>query len=1057
MAYFNSKFGLMTAASIAAIAGAAEAEILTGRVAGAADGLALPGAVVRVAETGELVETDRSGAFRLDLEPGDYNLEIDYLGYDNAVERVTVESGAVTRVEIGLGQFGAKTLDTVVVRGTALGLNKALNEQRAADNISNIVSADLLGKFPDSNLAESVSRLPGVTLVRDQQTGEGAFVTIRGLDSRLNVYTLNGVRIASSDQNNRAINLAQLPADGLSSVKVSKSLLPDMDGDALGGTVEFRTPSAFDYDGSEGSLSATYNWNDRAEDGGYEVSGSYATQLVEDKVGLYVSGYYEDKNSIGQESENEGDWLPFQRPADDEDLTVDPASFQMQGLGLDLFENELERFGGNFTLDYKFDNGSKIYVRGQYSQYTDREDRTYIDVQNDDEVSILNQVDPSDASLIQPSEAIVGYDPALGNIYSYTPDQIIDTDGDGIITDFDKDEPEVDDDGFYTLGGQSGVWSPGRVIFQRGADFKKETSTLYSLNIGGEHFKNEWTMDWDASYSYGEFDRPFDYDFDFDDTGAQFGAPFTGIPHIDPDGNEDPFPGAGVSWSFPQPEYPQWQLTPAQQAAYFDPASYTFDGAGGDQENHTDENLLLQANFQRDFSDFGPLTYVKFGGKYFQKTHETDENQLFDSDEQDLTLADVPGVVRTERYGDFLSGNYSGNDDFGFVFDSGAALEAIRKCDPVFFEECEGFVNELGSDTISEETIIAGYIMGAAEWNKLEVIGGVRIENTQVENEYFSFQEFDAELADGTEFGEIEQIEKGADSAEYTNVLPSVAFNYRQSDRLVYRGAIYKSISRPDFEDISAEEDVSADVIVDTDGNILEFVEDSISISRGNPDLEPAEAWNFDLGVEYYSPNGGLVSANIFYKDITNFIFSDFASEGEVAGQFGGESVSFEAISNGNDATVYGLELALIQQFTALPAPYDGLGISANVTLQDSDANPGDDWRPSTDFINAPATQYNFQLFYEKYGFEGRIAYQYTDQYLEDLRDYGVNKWVNYWDRLDAQARYTFDNGVTLRAEVQNILDGHNYWAIRGKDGDAFQKDYVENGRTFYLGIDYRF
>ncbi len=1054
MAYL--KHTLLTAVSVAAIVETADAGVLTGRVSGAADGNALPGALVRVVETGQEAASGTSGQFRIgDLAAGTYTIEVQYLGYQTGRQEVTVSETGVVNADIRLGQQGAMTLDTVVVRGTALGLNKALNEQRTEDTITNIVSADMIGKFPDNNVAESVSRLPGITLVRDQQTGEGAFVTIRGLDSRLNAYSLNGVRIATSDQNNRAINLAQLPADGLSSVKVSKTLTPDMDGDAIGGSVDFRTPSAFDFDGRSASLSLTGTYNDRAEDGGYDLSGSFSDFLVDDKVGLYVTAYYEEKNSIGQESENEGDWLPFNRPASDEDTTVDPASFQMQGLGLDLFENDLERFGGNFTLDYKFNDGSQIYLRGQFSQFTDREDHHYIDVQNDDEVSILNQVDPGDTTLAQPSESIIGYDPALGNIYSYTPAQIIDTDGDGIITDFDKDEPVVDDDGFYTLGGQSGIWDPGRIIFQRGADFKEETETLYSLNTGGEHFRDDWTLDWDVAYSYGEFERPYDYDFDFDDTGAQRNPPFTGI--ADPRDNNNPYPGAGVTFAFPEPQYPQWQLTPAQRAAYFDPASYTFDGAGGDVENHTDENILLQANIRRDFSDFGPLTYVSFGAKYRKKTHETNEDELFDGDEQDITLADVPQIVASETYGDFLSGQYSGNDDFGFVFDRNAALAAIRECDPVFFEDCSGFSEEIGSDTVSEEAITAAYAMAAAQWGKLEVIGGVRVEDTQVDNEYNSFTEFEAELADGTEFGDIEFVEPGSDSASYTNVLPSVHFNYRQSDRLVYRGAIWSSIARPSYDDISAEENVEADVIVDADGNILSFVEDSISLERGNPGLEPAEAVNFDLGAEYYSPNGGLASVNFFYKDITNFIFSDFANEGDVPTVFEGESVSFEAIKNGGDAYIYGVEFGLTQQLTALPAPFDGFGFSGNVTLQRSEAEPGDDWRSETDFINAPETQFNGQIFYEKYGFEGRLSYQYTDRFIEDLRDYGVNKWIHDWDRLDAQVRYTLGNGVTVRGEVQNILDGHNYWAIRGENGDSFQKDYVENGRTFYLGIDYRF
>lgn len=1028
-----------------AFAGAALAGDINGQVVGSADGASLPGAVIRIVETGAQTASDRSGQYRFtNLPAGEYTIEVEYLGYQAARRTVSVGQDGVVSAMVGLSQLGAETADTIVVQGTRLGFNRALNEQRTNANISNVVSADLIGSFPDNNVAESVSRLPGITLVRDQQTGEGAFVTIRGLDSRLNVYTVNGVRIASSDDENRAINLSQITADGLSSVSVSKTLLPSMEGDAIGGTVDFRTPSAFDYGGRSGTISATTNYNDRAEETNYEIAGSFSTFLIEDRLGLYASFSYEDRFNLGQESENEGDWLPFHRPAGRDDLTVDPQSFMMQGVGLDLFETDIERWGGNFTLDYRWNDGSQIYLRGSMSEFTKTQNHHYVDVQNDDEEPTLVQVDASRRDLIQPNAAVTGYDPVLGRIYSYTPGDIVDTDGDGIITDADRTDPPVDDDGFYTLGGQSGIWAPQRMFFERGADFKEETQSLISLSVGGEHFRNQWTFDWDMSYSYGEFDRPYDYDFDFN----RF------------DRNAYPFTEAGVTFSFPQSEYPQWQLTPAQQAALYDANTFGFNNANGDQLNSTDENIILQANARRDFSNFDRLNYVQFGANRRYKKHEVDENHLFRASERDFTLADQMQFVRSSTYGSFLSGFYEGEDDFGFTFDRQAALNAIRSCDSAIFNSCSGFEEELAPDTVSEETVTAGYVMASAQFgDKLEVIGGVRVEHTEVENEFYSFQSFDAVLADSTPYQDdyIDTVTQGSTDSSYTNWLPSLHFNYRHSDRLVARGAIWTSIARPSFEDITARESISGEVEVDATGNFLRYREDTISISRGNPGLEPAESVNFDLGFEYYSPNGGLVSANVFYKDITNFIFSDFASSGDVPTEFEGLQLSYGTTRNGGDAEIYGFELAAVQQFTALPAPFDGFGVAGNFTYQQSNADPGDDWRPDVDFINAPETQYNAQIFYERDGLDARLAYQYTDRFIEDLRNYGVNKWIHDWDRLDFQMRYTFDMGLTVRGEVQNILDGHNYWAIRGEKGDTFQKDYVENGRTFYLGVDYRF
>ena len=892
--YSRTKLSVAIATTLAAVCGEANSAELMGTVFSGADKSALEGVVVELVESGQKTTTNRAGRYRFDTSiEGEITVEFRYLGFSPTEQSVSLRDDALQTLDVEMAQLRADEMEEVIVYGTAIGLNRSLNQMRMADNTVNVVSADAMGKFPDNNLAESISRMPGVTLVRDQQTGEGASVTIRGLDARLNVYTVNGVRISASDQNSRGIDLSQLTADGLSSVSIAKTLTPDMDGDALGGTVNLRTPSGFDYDERTFRLSLTGSYNDRGETDSYDYSAAYGDVFADDRLALYVSLYGQDRNNIGQESENEGDWLPFQRPGSDQDLAVDPQSLQMQGLGLDLFENQLERSGGNFSVDFRANQNHTFHLRGQASSFTKIEDHYSVDVQNDDEQPTLDQVDPTRADLPQPDANVVGFDDALGRVYGYSVDQIVDDDGDGIITDADRRNPDRDDDGFYTLGGQSGVWSPRRLLFQRGADFKEETETLMNLSVGGEHRLGRLSVDWDVAYSYGEFERPFDYSFDFDDTTPQQ--------------RQTPFTDAGVRWSFPESQYPQWNLTPGQQDAYFDPASYQWDGADGDFENHTEDNLLAQVDATYEFSQVGALRSVKLGGKYIGRTHETDEDQLFDSDRiSGVLLSDRMDLIAQERYGDFLSGRYSGNDDFGFIFDRTAALAAINSCDPTLFESCEGFEEELGDDTISEEDVYAAYAMANFQYGDLTAIAGARVEHTEVSNEFFSFREFEARLADGTEFGEIEETVQGSDGSSYTNVLPSLTLVYRPSENWVYRGAIWTSIARPDFGDISSEEDVSADVIVDGDGNILEIVDGTLSISRGNPGLEPAEALNFDLGVEYYSPNGGLAAINAFYKDIDNFIFSDFAQEGSIPAEFEGVDVEVESITNGNSASIFG-------------------------------------------------------------------------------------------------------------------------------------------------------
>lgn len=145
----------------------------------------------------------------------------------------------------------ATVLEEVLVVGYAAGMRRSLDAKRDADFISDVISADDMGDLPANNVAESLSRLPGVNAVRNHTTGEGDRITIRGLSTELNNYTMNGVRIGGTgspdDSFYRGVRLSFLPPEGIDSITVVKSLTPDRDGDALGGSIDIRTPTAFDH------------------------------------------------------------------------------------------------------------------------------------------------------------------------------------------------------------------------------------------------------------------------------------------------------------------------------------------------------------------------------------------------------------------------------------------------------------------------------------------------------------------------------------------------------------------------------------------------------------------------------------------------------------------------------------------------------------------------------------------------------------------------------------------------------------------------------------------
>ena len=173
---------------------------IQGRVANA-DGRTLPGASVRLDRTSLSTRTDVDGRSRLGGVPtGSHTLTLEFLGLETVEAPVDVRSGRVSTLDVTLDQPTFAEAATVRATPTLQGQAKALNQQKTAINIQNIVSADQFGRFPDPNAAEATQRIPGIALQRDQ--GEGRYVIVRGTEARLNSMTINGERIPSPEGDN---------------------------------------------------------------------------------------------------------------------------------------------------------------------------------------------------------------------------------------------------------------------------------------------------------------------------------------------------------------------------------------------------------------------------------------------------------------------------------------------------------------------------------------------------------------------------------------------------------------------------------------------------------------------------------------------------------------------------------------------------------------------------------------------------------------------------------------------------------------------------------------
>jgi hypothetical protein len=212
---------LALALSVGARASAEEARgVITGRVSDIANNV-LPGATVHIEPHSVTVVTDREGAFTVsNLAPGDYTVEIKYVGFQPEKKTVKVTSGGHADV---VAELRPRLFDEVTVTASRpSGEVKALNQQKTADNIVNVLPAEIIKSLPNNNVADAIGRLPSVSLERDE--GEGKYVQIRGTDPRLSNVTINGAHIPSPEGSVRNIKLDVISSELVGAIELNKTL-----------------------------------------------------------------------------------------------------------------------------------------------------------------------------------------------------------------------------------------------------------------------------------------------------------------------------------------------------------------------------------------------------------------------------------------------------------------------------------------------------------------------------------------------------------------------------------------------------------------------------------------------------------------------------------------------------------------------------------------------------------------------------------------------------------------------------------------------------------------
>lgn len=350
--------GVAVAGLLAFQTSLAGSSTISGIVRGAETGEALPGANVVIIGSGLGAAADPNGKYTIGRVPaGHYTLRASYLGYESAESSIEVVDGRNLVHDFRLKAVAIEG-QTVVITAQASGQQEAINQQLASATIASVVSADRIRELPDANAAESIGRLPGVSLIREG--GEGAKVSIRGLLPKYNVITIDGVEMPANDASDRSSDLSMVSSNMLGGIEVTKAITPDQNAAVLGGIVNFspRLAKVTENGAPEVNFLVQGGYNDvRQTYQDYKVVGEFGYRMMDGALGVFAEGNVERRNLTSN---------AYGASYYADQSVSHPYPIYTSSFTLNDIVRDRNRYGGTLNLDYVLPEG-KVELLNFYS------------------------------------------------------------------------------------------------------------------------------------------------------------------------------------------------------------------------------------------------------------------------------------------------------------------------------------------------------------------------------------------------------------------------------------------------------------------------------------------------------------------------------------------------------------------------------------------------------------------------------------------------------------------------------------------------------------------
>ncbi|MEM7740950.1 MAG: TonB-dependent receptor, partial [Pseudomonadota bacterium] len=901
--------------------------------------------------------------------------------------------------------------DVIIVSGISKSLAASSDVKRQARGVVDALTAEDIGDFPDTNLAESLQRITGVSI--DRRNGEGSQVTVRGFGPDFNLVLLNGRQMPTAFNEgdtapaSRSFDFGNLAAEGISGIRVYKTGRASLPTGGVGSTLNILTARPFDSPGlrfSIGAKAVVDNSDTSLDDGSSvtpEFSGIFSNTFMDDKVGITVTGSYQDRESgVAQFGTTSGwrgaylgstinEWgvLP---PASSGQVTNRPEGDQIysvpQNANYQLSSIDRERINGQVSLQYKPIETVTATLDYFYSENT-------VEIERSDLSVWFNH----------------------GNTTSAF--------GDGSIADILFYNEDFGDGGSDLSMGASQVATKNE---NRSLGFNVEWEVNERLTLEIDAHSSTAESNPDSPYgsagvvSTADFalrSQGLDFTTELPSLSLGFQSPFTDI-------SEDRMVATGSTFQAASIE------TDIDQVQLF--ANYQLD------------NRFVQS------IDFG-VSYTKneYRGTFFNNQRDSWGGVGTPDDYPDdiWTRADLAGNF------DAFGGSNSTFQDF-FIVDFEQLVATLDQPIGSFDAICggDGVCTNDGSvqtDRRSEEESIAAFIELSTEFDlgpfPASIIGGVRYEQTDVTSEALVNVPIGSQWVADNEFGLIFGPDRTFTELEgdYDYWLPAVDFQVEPYQDVVLRASYSHTMTRQSYSDIQGG--IVADPLFRVDGG---------EAGAGNPALLPLLSKNIDVSAEYYYSEGSYISAGFFWKEVDNFAATDvtvgnvlfdniatpidgarYAAAVDALGTTDSAAVrqwifenadpsTFEITgtnsSNGNfTGNIFGvpgedpaLGFRLAQPFNSDSKSVDGwefawqhilgdtgFGWIVNYTIVDGDLTFDNDTVPA--FANQPSEgsgltplvglsdTFNIIGFYDKNGIEARLAYNWRDEFLSS--DIGVS------------------------------------------------------------------